>query len=348
MDPITGIGLAASLVQIVQFTLNIATRYRDIYLHGLPDGYIAIDDTVQQLTNVTESLQQSLKSSIPPGNTFSQDEKDLYELSRKCEDCAKQLLAELRKLKADPKVSSTQIIRRVSRSIWKKDKIRKIKEQLEEYRSILQTSLLYRLSERFDTQSLRHSDSFKDLDTQLQHIVTCLAASRTSLEDLTMHESEQTRQHISAEVASLDQRYNNVSVYDQTIQTLIYPDIFLRQEQSQLIAYGNSYDFSFHEPDGYKVAWSSFVNWLKSGNEVYWINGKAGSGKSTLMKYVCGHHRQQELLKAWHPTRQLLTPNFFFWAAGSPLQRSITGLLQSLIYQSLMSCPDLLKYCEVK
>jgi len=33
--------------------------------------------------------------------------------------------------------------------------------------------------------------------------------------------------------------------------------------------------------------WDSFPEWLRSGNGVFWISGKAGAGKSTLMKFLC-------------------------------------------------------------
>jgi hypothetical protein len=43
----------------------------------------------------------------------------------------------------------------------------------------------------------------------------------------------------------------------------------------------------------------SFVKWLSSGNGAYHIAGKLGSGKSTLMKYLCGHSRVREELQKW-------------------------------------------------
>lgn len=347
MDPITGISLAASVIQLVQFSSDVVTRYRDISQHGSPAEYTATKDTTEQLASIAGALQQRMEASITSKETLSQDEKDLYELSRKCEECAKTLLGELRRLRIDIKGSPIRIIQKTCRSIWKTNKIDKIKQDLETYRAILQTSLLSRLSKRFDAQNLQHSDSFKNLDTQLQHIVTCLAASITSLEDLTVQQSEQTRQHISAEVARFDQQRINRSIYDQTIQSLLYPDIFLRQQQSQLTAFGDTYDFVFNEPNDSNESWSSFVKWLKSEDEVYWINGKAGSGKSTLMNYIRGDSRKEASLQEWHPDRQLLTPSFFFWAAGSPLQRSVLGLLRSLIYQIIANCPDLLTYCKV-
>ncbi len=34
--------------------------------------------------------------------------------------------------------------------------------------------------------------------------------------------------------------------------------------------------------------WSNFVNWLEQDDrsQIYWVTGKPGSGKSTLMKYI--------------------------------------------------------------
>jgi hypothetical protein len=46
----------------------------------------------------------------------------------------------------------------------------------------------------------------------------------------------------------------------------------------------------------------AFVEWLSSGTGVYHIAGKLGSGKSTLMKYLCGHARVREELEKWAGT----------------------------------------------
>jgi len=34
------------------------------------------------------------------------------------------------------------------------------------------------------------------------------------------------------------------------------------------------------------VSWDSFSQWLKNPSQLYWITGKAGAGKSTLMKFL--------------------------------------------------------------
>jgi hypothetical protein len=73
--------------------------------------------------------------------------------------------------------------------------------------------------------------------------------------------------------------------------------------------------------------------WLAEGSGFFWINGKAGSGKSTLMKTISSSERSEDLLKQWAKGRRLLKPRFFFHNRGtSPLQKSKTGLFQSLLF----------------
>ncbi|KAK4216305.1 hypothetical protein QBC37DRAFT_456012 [Rhypophila decipiens] len=60
---------------------------------------------------------------------------------------------------------------------------------------------------------------------------------------------------------------------------------------------------------------SRFVSWLETGTEpLFWISGKAGSGKSTLMKYICGDPR---------------------------LKRYLKGMLRSLLLQLIKAQPEL-------
>ena len=145
---------------------------------------------------------------------------------------------------------------------------------------------------------------------------------------------------------------NANSEFYQVIESLFYSDIFSRQEQVEHVFDGieNTYEWVFDKPQKRRVGersqteepyWDDFAAWLKSGHGLYWINGKAGSGKSTLMNYICQHNRRLELLNDWAADRLLLTPVYFFWAAGSRQQKSIDGLLRSLIYQMLTECREL-------
>ncbi|OCL09227.1 hypothetical protein AOQ84DRAFT_291652, partial [Glonium stellatum] len=83
------------------------------------------------------------------------------------------------------------------------------------------------------------------------------------------------------------------------------------------------------------VKWDSLSEWLSYGDGCYWVNGKAGSGKPTLMKYLREGRRTTGALLRWAGTKRLVIETFFFWDAGTPLQKSKTGLLRSLLFDIL-------------
>lgn len=87
---------------------------------------------------------------------------------------------------------------------------------------------------------------------------------------------------------------------------------------------------------------SAFLNWLHSQSGTYWISGKAGSGKSTLMKFLCDHAEIKKALQTCAGSENLVIASYFFWSAGNRMQKSQQGLLQSLLYQVLRQCPVLI------
>lgn len=57
-------------------------------------------------------------------------------------------------------------------------------------------------------------------------------------------------------------------------------------------------------------SWDSFIDWLKSDSNIYWISGKAGSGKSTLVKFIVSDSQTLDILNIWKPD-PLITSHFF-------------------------------------
>ncbi|KAF4466114.1 small s [Fusarium albosuccineum] len=87
---------------------------------------------------------------------------------------------------------------------------------------------------------------------------------------------------------------------------------------------------------------SRLADWFASGNGTFWISGKPGSGKSTFMKFIAQHPRTRELLASWAGSYDTLAiAAHFFWIAGTPIQKSWQGLLQSLLFGLLHGRPSL-------
>jgi hypothetical protein len=85
-----------------------------------------------------------------------------------------------------------------------------------------------------------------------------------------------------------------------------------------------------------------FTEWLEHGDGTFWISGKPGSGKSTLMKYIVSHPQTGRLISRWAGESTLIAASFYFWSGGTPMQKSIDGLLRSLVCQVLRQCPSLI------
>ena len=91
--------------------------------------------------------------------------------------------------------------------------------------------------------------------------------------------------------------------------------------------------------DTYKWLFNSqvcFRSWL-IGNDtkpIFWIYGKPGSGKSTLMKFAMTRQRTQRYLQRYDGNPWKLA-GYFFHDRGTDVQKSIEGFLSEVLYQIL-------------
>ena len=75
------------------------------------------------------------------------------------------------------------------------------------------------------------------------------------------------------------------------------------------------------------------MNWLRSDNRIFWISGKPGSGKSTLMKYLTENERTKDLVsKTLIPTFLI---SYFFYELGDPQEKAFVSLLHTFVYRLL-------------
>lgn len=100
-------------------------------------------------------------------------------------------------------------------------------------------------------------------------------------------------------------------------------------------AHQKTFQWIYERPD------LKFVQWLQGGSGVYWITGKAGSGKSTLMKYISQDQRTRHYLLA--DVKNVLVSAFFFHDRGqNPLLKSQEGLFRAILYSILSNYPKLI------
>ena len=88
---------------------------------------------------------------------------------------------------------------------------------------------------------------------------------------------------------------------------------------------------------------TGFSEWLRKDHGIYWVTGKPGSGKSTLIKFIVQHPKTKIALQEWAGHDEIVVASFYFWISGVPLQRSLIGLLQSIFHQILDQDHDLIQ-----
>lgn len=72
------------------------------------------------------------------------------------------------------------------------------------------------------------------------------------------------------------------------------------------------------------------------------LTGKAGCGKSTFMKYVAQHPTTTTRLQDWAGGDKLVIIKVFFWQSDDAFQSSMVGFWQSVLFQILSQCPELI------
>lgn len=85
-----------------------------------------------------------------------------------------------------------------------------------------------------------------------------------------------------------------------------------------------------------------FMSFLRTGAQTFFVSGRAGCGKSTLMKFL-GHNRVvMKALDTWADGRKLVVVGMYFWSSDDPLQKSLIGFYRSILYHTLKQCPELI------
>lgn len=364
MEALVALSLACNIVQLVDFGLKVASKGHQIYLNGVTVKEEEYHATAQELSNFTHALTESIKNA---GNrtALSADDRDLYDLGEKCHSVAQELESELQRL---PQVVNGGVKSSIYKSlklIRRSRKIQELNQKLLSCKNILDSGILVQLFRRSRQVAVDQNDRLLSLDSTLQRFIASNAQGFFKTDDLIKREvhyihdhitseGKNTRDHVAIVGAKITKDIQNMQLTNDDmrehrnalLQSLVFPEMNLRQEQ---IAepYRNTYEWIFSQSEKGVLLnneqqdshpWFSFVNWLRaSDSNLYWIYGRAGSGKSTLMNFISSEPRTRKYLSEGQGLNgsEYMQLAFFFWRPGNLMQKSSRGLLQSLLYQIL-------------
>jgi hypothetical protein len=211
-----------------------------------------------------------------------------------------------------------------------------VEAQAAQYRSLNETTqnliktikTEYKPSRDFFEQSMELSAS--NLETMKKHIIN----QHTKTQAVIIHAIQQNTPSQSSGPGQEPEKPKLVEFSTQEIAadvlgSLSFPDMYDRQVAVPM-AYQRTFDWTYNHNESH-IKWASFASWLRSRASGYWINGKAGSGKST---YLIDNYKTREALSEWSNRHTLDISSFFFWKSGTAEQKSLASL-RSLLYNSL-------------
>ena len=121
-----------------------------------------------------------------------------------------------------------------------------------------------------------------------QHIEKNVTDVKATIQDLEISQQQYRKQE--AQIRDHQQTCENL------LRSLAFVGMNSRMNE---VSDSHPKTFEWIFDDNIKRPWDSSAAWLPSSESIYWINGKAGSSKSTLMKFITNDPRTKSLLVQW-------------------------------------------------
>ncbi|KAF6795388.1 hypothetical protein CSOJ01_13451 [Colletotrichum sojae] len=165
----------------------------------------------------------------------------------------------------------------------------------------------------------------------------------TSIENLIRDQSSSVMKHVTQESQKMREMMlaaeHAASIglgREALMRSLAYQEANERRNQVEN-AHDGIFEWIFqHDGESKKHEhrrWSDITDFIRSPEDkLYWISGKPGSGKSTLMKFLLKNDRIKEMLGQTSHTKSCVIASHFIWARGR--KPSVIYLYDSLRFTS--------------
>ncbi|GJC94879.1 small S protein [Colletotrichum higginsianum] len=358
MDPVSAFSLAVNVLSVVDFCktfLEILGQIKDA----------GSSSATRDIVDINSSLKASTAKLTP--ELFAEGENEGHAFKNLVQEC-QTLSNELIHLAEDLSVaSSSKLVSKVkvtARTMWSHGKIQEKKTRLEAIRQQLLFDIVVPMAARVST-----IPNMAAMDTQTQTLLTEIKAGEDANRAMEKRLHAFQEEHAAVQAVQAERHVEIVSILNDmhgskprpatstTRESTLKPKhlvlktlldyLYFHQEIDRFHdikpAHKGTFEWIYSEPrlGASGATWTNFHDWLQNDSGIYWISGKAGSGKSTLMKLVSTDERTRQPLLDWGVGSRLLILSFYFWNAGTTLQKSLEGLLRSIVSQALKECPEL-------
>ncbi|KAL8294857.1 hypothetical protein RB597_008297 [Gaeumannomyces tritici] len=346
LDPVTAVGLGAGTLQFIDFTAKPVGTGREIAqsVNGATVEYCDIEAIARSLIWLVGQVSDAKRSwdgAYWSERFRSAGDLEIDRLATGCEEVAAELLGALEALKIVGKRTVWRTTMQALKTVWIEGKISTIRTRLEDYRMGIHTALLVSLRERVDdiTPNLLNALNKGQMVDKLK--VDILRAIKLGQQP---DSGLDVPREVSRGLKAMTDQERDVFFKAQILEQLRFLE---QQDREHRIPEAHQRTFRWvfsteEEQDDRSGNWSNFISWLEGDSDpLYWITGKAGSGKSTLVKFIVHNEQRASSLDRWSGGLPVVTARFYFWNSGTETRMSQEGLLRSILHDALSQRPSL-------
>ncbi|KAM0511307.1 hypothetical protein ACHAPE_009973 [Trichoderma viride] len=371
MDALNTISLAGNAVQFVEYAIIAATKAAQIY-HS-PNGKLKEDAELESIANGVGSSLKSINSSEDTNQAVSVADETLDSLIEQCVSVAK----EIKGIINGSSAKSPGVLHAISKTaqrLSKQSELMELRSRLLILRSEVSSHLIMlirqeqlKLGEILQTVVTSNEDMLQNINDKYTEVMRYLksisqqtqsnAASTAAPSDKkgAHRSSEKELKSIQKDRESRIKDVFTMSVmqgpFDAILDDIERRGIQKRETILQTLNFDQLHERELAVGEAHEgtATWifdeskpTKFVKWLQKSNGMYWITGKAGSGKSTLMKFLTDHPQTLQYLTEWTNGNDLIVAKHYFWNPGTTMQKSQEGLFRALLHQILGQRPELI------
>ncbi|KAF2263129.1 hypothetical protein CC78DRAFT_497371 [Lojkania enalia] len=343
MEPLSALAVATSVVQFVDFAGKLLSGSTRLYksADGRFEDHADLHTITQTLSKLSGDLQRPPKYDSP-----SQHIQELRDLCRDASLVAEELIEKLNSIKLQSDKSRTRWRSGLQalRSLLVQERIDNLQERVNRFRQQLTLSLVVILREEMYSSQYDVNDRLESVFTVFQEHIKENQLWQTDIgrmirEQYKSDPSQDSTQFSPPNITRFGLEEQSDRFARLMLQFMKYTEMGERHERIS-DRHRKTFEWIFHETPN--RAWSSFPQWLKGLLPLYWITGKAGAGKSTLMKLLHDDSRTEQYLSKESCSKvPVVKAGFFLWNSGTSMQMSQHGLVQSLLFQILNVCPEM-------
>ncbi|KAI0391121.1 hypothetical protein F5Y17DRAFT_24372 [Xylariaceae sp. FL0594] len=378
MDPLSILSVAAAVVQFLDFTAGVLSDTRETYkaVASGSDSEIKLSKVASDFSLLIHNLSSKMSELMreeDPDHPMPEYERStiavLAGLCREAKDINRELQGALRKLEERENIRKIRLAAEsfvaALKRAWSAEKIQQLELRLDQNRkqttmamlvlswgqaesnrvtmkqfAIDQAELIAQLRD-IDKNTREYGQQILQLirpqtDVKMQEARDILTYAIDS-QWLPIHSMTNTTKPEDAGLRIREER-----LADMVKNSLLF-DTINHREESVPKTYLDTFKWVLESPqcapDGSPL-WTDLREWAAGQtNSIYWVSGKAGAGKSTLVKYLASNGRLRESLEKWAGSSELLLATYYSWNAGDSLQKSHKGLLRAILYHCLKRFP---------